>query len=691
MKTGASVSDSQGITWTLGQELGSGPCGRTFVARSAQGGEAALTVSHPESAFPTDGAELAAACAAALTEQATWMRERTRSWLPDLADSFEHEGRQVLLSPRPTATLSSRIKAGAPLAALLDVLIEVCNAVSTGTHGHLQPDDIQLFDDGGVRLAAPASPATQSITARLPTNAARAVLPPEATGSPTSGWDTYALCLALYRAASIAPAGPDGRRTDPPSLPNGGLDKVALSAVKDRVHARLQQERANPRFSSRVADKLGAVLNRGLSRQPAPSPPYRFATANELAGRLREVRALIDPKVEAVGKVLLSTDARDGMFEGGATATFSTTVTVTAGAGQDDLATGLLVRDLDAEGDDRVPVPDARYAVKPHPSGRLRFDFELPELRPGRYTVRAAFTIKDSGHEPATTDGHFEIRPPPGYVPPAEEPAPEASALRFPGATSTPRMSSELDAPGFGPQASDPFADDGSYGDDSFSEDDVFPSPIAPSDPGSSPAADAPPPPLLHAVPTPVPGSVPRAGAPTAPPGMAPDPSPSSATPGSLHRLGIAPSQADSTSGEGPATTPSAPGLAAIPSIRPSQAGSPSDPSADVTREAPSSSPSWGPGSGQWEELPGLDPLVPGGPSGLPGLDEPAGGGLLPTPEGMTDLPGFEDPRPDALGALIEQATTFLRENAMVALAIVVGVLVLLLVLAGLIFQAMAG
>ena len=66
----------------------------------------------------------------------------------------------------------------------------------------------------------------------------------------------------------------------------------------------LSFERANPRFSMRVADKLGAVLNRGLSRQPAPSPPYRFGRTSELTGRLREIRDLIDPRVEAVGKVL---------------------------------------------------------------------------------------------------------------------------------------------------------------------------------------------------------------------------------------------------------------------------------------------------------------------------------------------------------------------------------------------------
>jgi len=483
------------------------------------------------------------------------------------------------------------------------------------------------------------------------------------------------------------------------------------------VHARLQQERANPRFAARVADKLGAVLNRGLSRQPAPSPPYRFGSATELTGRLQEIRALVDPRVEGVGKVLLHADAKDGMFEGGAVAAFSTTVTITPGATHEDLATGLLVRDLDAEGDDRVPVPDARYNVKPHPSGRLRFDFELPELRPGRYTVRVAFTVKDSGHEPTTADGHFEIRPPPGYVPPADEPAPESQALRFPGSADRPAHDAELDAPGF--EDSDPF------GDQAFDpEQDAFPSPIAPSDPGSTPGphpsdgghADAPPP-VLHAVPTPPPstsGGASQADASHAGPGSqagAPRP-----------RLGIAPSVADPSAPDASSASSqagSAPDLAPIPSIRPSDA----EPHADVTREAPhptASSPSWGPGGGRWEELPDVDDPAPphaptgassagpgarggdgssgspgaaggyGAPGPLSGLDDP-GGGLLPTPEGMEDLPGFDDPQPDALSALIEQVTGFLRENAMVALVIVVGVLVLLLVLAGLIFQALAG
>ena len=552
--------------------------------------------------------------------------------------------------------------------------------------------------------------------------------PPESQGQVSAVSDTYAICLALYRAGSVAPAGADGRRQEPPPLPDGGLDKVALSAVKDRVHARLQQERANPRFSMRVADKLGAVLNRGLSRQPAPSPPYRFGRTSELTGRLREIRDLIDPRVEAVGKVLLSPTARDAMFEGGEVAAFSTTVTVTAGADHEDLATGLLVRDLDADGDDRVPVPDAKYAVKPHPSGRLRFDFELPELRPGRYTVRIAFTVKDSGHEPMTTDGHFEIRPPPGYVPPADEPAPEAQALRFPGAgvpSSAGRGIADHDPDEPGYDDSDPFAD----GDDDALGADAFPSPIAPSDPGTSPGIrtrddlDAPPP-VFEAQPTPP--TVPhRRPSPALPPGIAAV----STSPGTpVPRLGIAPS----TDPEGPGTDPtippgqrSAPGLAPIPSIRPSDAGPrDSDPGADITREAPSTG--WGASAGQWEdELPGVDDPIPpqrrtagaggagaggagGGTAGgradfgydgpgsydSPnlhlGLDQPSGG-LLPTPEGMEDLPGFDDPKPDAVSALIEQVTTFLRENAMVALVIVVGVLVLFLVLAGLIFQALAG
>lgn len=682
MKTGEALTDTQGTTWTVGQELGRGTYARSFVARSAEGREAVLTVALGADDLP-GAPELVKACGEIIQEQARYMRERKSSYLPDLLDAFPVEdGRQALLMPRYGATLATRIRSGAPLSGLLEALIHAARALNTSVHGNLCAENLLLSEDGSVRLADPITPIWQAhdaaLRARAP--ARTSTRPPESSAGsgpakPTPMWDTYAVCLALYQAASLAPPGADGRREEPPPLPQGGLDKVALSAVKDRVHARLQTERANPRFASRVSDKLGAVLNRGLSRQPDPSPPYRFNQMNELHNRLVEVHNLIDPAVVSVGKVLLAASAKEGMFEGGEAASFSTTVTVTPGASHEDLATGLLVRDLDAEGDDRVPVPDARYAVKPHASGRLRFDFDLPELRPGRYTVRVAFTLKDSGHEPQTSDGHFEIRPPPGYVPPAEEPPPETNALRFPGGS----------GPDSVPELDEPVLDESPA---------PFPSPIAPSDPGMlqglGDLADDDPPGLAP-VPTPAVFSsrAPR----TEPPrtdgprlGIAPgtpvSPPPLVATPSAT---GPATGRA-TAAGPHTATAAASPSSTAVPltdpGTTPSDSGAGQAPPPAVGSPGqPMSSPAWGPGQNSWENLPGLDDPVTGG-----------GDSLLPTPEGMQDLPGFDDPNTsDSVGAVVDQIVTLIRENALIALAVVIGLIIVLLVLAGLVFQALAG
>lgn len=670
MKTGASVTDSQGTTWTVGQELGRGTFARSFVARNSAGREAVLKVALTAHDFGTaNGAEFARTCGNIVSEQGLSMRERHQPWLPDLLDAFLTEtGQQALLMPRAPATLATRLRTGAPLSSVLDSLLQAATALGSAVHGNLRPENILIFEEG-VRLADPVTTTLRTAAERLRSVGPGRLHPnpPEARVVPEPGWDTYALCLALYGAACMPPVGTDGRREDPPGLPREGLDKVALSAMKDRVHARLGQERANPRFAGRFADKLGAVLNRGVSAQARPSPPYRFTTLRDLRERLAQVRALFDPTVEGVGKVLLSPDAKESIFEGGDTPAFSTTVTVSPGVSHEDLASGLLIRDLDAEGDDRVPVPDARYSVKPHPSGRLRFDFELPELRPGRYTVRIAFTVKDSGHEPATTDGHFEVRPPPGYIPPPDEVEAEPAALSFP--------SRPVGFPG----GHDPVDDPSEIDDlDDDLDDDGFPSPIAPSDPGHRSGLEAPPRlspasgPAFAVRPSLSGAEDARPATPTAVP-EDDDPIPS-----------IAPSSPQFAAEPALVVRP---GLAAAPST---QAGAPATGHPDVTARAPapppapSTQPGWG-DAGTWGELPPLD--TPGG-APLPVDVDPH---LLPSPEGMEDLPGFDGHRGDSVGAMVDQVVNLIRENTWIALGGVIVALVLVLALAGLLIGSCAG
>lgn len=293
----------------------------------------------------------------------------------------------------------------------------------------------------------------------------------------------------LYRIAMIGPVGAarDPRREERVPLPRDGLDKVELAGLRDRVLSRLKDDRANPRFAPRLSERMGSLLNRGLSKDTEPSPPYRFGDLASLRPRLDEVAELIDPRVEDVGHLLLAPTAKNGVFQGGEPATFSVTIACSPGVqGHEDVVCGLQISDLDASGDARVKVPETKFSVKAHHSGRQRFDFVVPEIPPGRYRLNVAFSIRDGREEPKVATGEFEIRPPAGYVPPGEDPpsspAPLSLPPRFGGGRADPVAASGT---GDGPSApgadvvrlfgSGPASDPGTDG---------FPRPIAPSSPG---------------------------------------------------------------------------------------------------------------------------------------------------------------------------------------------------------------
>jgi len=221
----------------------------------------------------------------------------------------------------------------------------------------------------------------------------------------------------------LAAATPPGDAAARVELPEPGPDKVILSTLKDRVMARLAHDQSNPRFRARVADRLASLLNRGLSKEWEPSPPYRFSQTGPLVERLSDVMNLINPHVTDVGRIMLGdgTASSNDVFESGSAVKVAVSVECSHGqTDHEDLVAGLRLVDQDAAGNGRVPLGEAKFAVKSHPSGRLRFEFTLPDVAPGRYEVRCAFAVKDSGDEPKVAEGAFQVRPAPGYVPPAK-------------------------------------------------------------------------------------------------------------------------------------------------------------------------------------------------------------------------------------------------------------------------------
>ena len=424
MKTGETLTDDRGRAWTIGKALGLGTWSRTWLVRGDGGDEAVLKVAHGDAELMSLGIDGAVA-QRVLEEQAALMQgERRPAWLPRLVGTVRSGERYAILVPRYTASLGQRIRDGVRVAEALGVVAhQVQILAESGTvHGNLHPDNVFPDAQGGVVLTDPVTPAAVAALAevRSPWR------PPEAGATLDPSWDPWALCGQLLQVA----------RGDRPPAP---LDKAEVASLKDRLVERLRDEGANPRFASRAVEKYAALLKRGLSDDAEPSPPYRFAHVRALAQRLSVVHDLLHPRIESLGKLFLSQKARDGVFEGGNPVEFSVSVgCLPEDMDKDDLVTGLRLVDLDDPDKRRVPLTDTRFTVKKHLSGRLRYNFVLPNVPPGRYDVEVAFAVRDSGHPPELAGGELEVRPLPGTSPQPTSLSPRPWTWR-PPAPSAPR------------------------------------------------------------------------------------------------------------------------------------------------------------------------------------------------------------------------------------------------------------
>ncbi len=431
MQTGEVVTSARGdsgaTTWRIESELGRGLWGRSYAVVAADGTKGVLKapLSIDDLAGVTDAGALAAACAAAADAFRRELESHRHAFLPRLLGAVTlPDGRPAIVTPRFAGTLETRLASGLPLSEAIDLVIRILHKLDTAAavgvaHGNLRPTNILLDPSDEIALADHLVPALVPVRAALEKAATRSVyLPPESTGTPRATWDTWSLCVALWRACSAPGMADDGsRRLD---LPTEGLGRVQLATLKDAAVARLRAEHVIARFATKATTRLGSTLERALSGPSTPSPPYRFDRVDELRTRLVEVHELIHPTVKNVSKVMLGTSARDNVFEGAGPAEFSVNVETSSGcAADEDVAVGLLLRDQDAPGDGRVRIHGSRFTVERYPSGRWRFNFTLPDVPPGRYQIRTAFSIKDARGEASVSEGKFEVRPRPGYVPPA--------------------------------------------------------------------------------------------------------------------------------------------------------------------------------------------------------------------------------------------------------------------------------
>ena len=260
------------------------------------------------------------------------------------------------------------------------------------------------------------------------------------------------------------------------------MDKSRLVALKDRVLNRLKKEHSNPRFHTRMSDRTAALLNRAVSRETSPSPPYRFRRLDELQNRLTEILALVHPAVTAVGRVIPEA-APQGGFTTEHDVGFSVAVGY-PGRQVEEIACGLAVFDVDtgARIRDRQPTrstgiqaggsssdsasatsaPASSACVWPSPSGNPVMSRPQPKARSGcaqlpatcppsrsphpRRCVSSARTTRSARPSPGFPrlvqrtlplqptpacpgTGRSEAHAPPHRPPPSARPAP-ASRLR---------------------------------------------------------------------------------------------------------------------------------------------------------------------------------------------------------------------------------------------------------------------
>jgi serine/threonine protein kinase len=427
MKTGDVVHDAQGRSYQVGPLLGRGSWGKSYLVRDGDSrAEFVLKCPLGKDDFRGDVPmtdALLDQCASACKEQAQLLDSGDHAFLPPLQSTELDDGSPLIVLPRFTTTLDRRMAQGCTLAEVISVLLEAAGHLSewsklNGPHGNLRPSNLLLNDRGQVLLTDMITPAADQARGQLQAlnPEPNGYLPPEvlAGGDVTGSADTYALAMILYRAVITPRDGDTEGRTL--TLPSSGMDKADLVSLKNAAVERLSAEDSNPRFHGRFSERLASLLNRALSVEMTPSPPFRFNRLSDLVPRLLELQSLIRPNIESVGRMLLDRPPGSSTYETDEECAFSVSVATTPGVDSyEEIATGVAL--FNVESDERVRDVQCHYTCERHPSGRYRFAFRLLELDPGRYRCRVAFAIRDSGHPPVTSEDSFEVRAAAGYVP----------------------------------------------------------------------------------------------------------------------------------------------------------------------------------------------------------------------------------------------------------------------------------
>ena len=177
MKTGDVVQDAKGRVYQVGQLLGRGLWGKSYMVRQEETTEE-FVLKCPLSREDFRGDvpapdDLITGCRNILLEQGRLLDEGRWPFLPRLVGRFTTgDGTPVLLLPKYTTTLEKRIQSGCPVAEVVNTLCTVLQHLrllgeGPGVHGNLRPSNIYLNERGDVFLADIATRSSKALVGRL--------------------------------------------------------------------------------------------------------------------------------------------------------------------------------------------------------------------------------------------------------------------------------------------------------------------------------------------------------------------------------------------------------------------------------------------------------------------------------------------------------------------------------------------
>ena len=436
MNTGEVIRDGQGHSYEVGPLLGRGLWGKTYSVRTEDGMEWALKVPLSPKDLPTGHEKLAQISRKILMEMGDILSNNKIPQLmtPRLAFTTK-EGVPCLLFHKNENNLERRLNQECTMREIISICVQLIEALDAlpltlSAHGNIHPKNVFLTERGSVQLSDPITPtlAKNYKALRAAKKFDNIFAPPEVRKmeieSPQQVYvDTYSVSMILFQSAL------DNKKGT--MLPPEGLSKALRAALQDKVQNRLKEEGSNPRFHARLGAALSRFLNRALSPQNTPSPPFRFHHLQTYRERLQFLHDLIDPTVTYVGQILLDRSPGVTTFTTSEAVKFSCTIDCAPKIENfEEILCG--IRLFDRSKEERIKGSDSEYTVDPHPTGRLRFGFTMRDLPPAQYLVQLAFKIRDAGSEPKLAEGEFDIHPSPGWVPPRQTPEKKPIPITIP-------------------------------------------------------------------------------------------------------------------------------------------------------------------------------------------------------------------------------------------------------------------